>query len=140
VSRIFWDSNIFIYLLEDYGESSEKAAGLRQRMRSRGDQLFTSYLTLGEVLVKPMEQGDTELSRRYEKAIETTSNLIPFEAAAAKRYALLRQDRTIKPPDAIQLACAASAIVDLFVTNDRRLQGKNVDGIQFIVSLDGVPL
>jgi predicted nucleic acid-binding protein len=140
VSRIFWDSNIFIYLLEDYGEPSEKAAGLRQRMRSRGDQLFTSYLTLGEVLVKPLERGDLELSRRYEKAISATTNLIPFEVAAAKRYALLRQDRTIKPPDAIQLACASSAVVDLFVTNDRRLQGKNVDGIQFIVSLDGVPL
>ena len=28
------------------------------------------------------------------------------------------------------------AVVDLFVTNDRRLQKKRVDGIQFIVSLD----
>ncbi len=140
MSRIFWDTNIFIYLLEDYGEYPEKAANLRQRMKSRGDQLTTSCFTLGEVLVKPLEFGDTELSRRYEKAIAATSNLIPFDESAAKRYALLRQDKTIKPPDAIQLACAASAGVDLFVTNDRRLQGKNVDGIQFIVSLDGVPL
>jgi hypothetical protein len=30
--------------------------------------------------------------------------------------------------------------VDLFVTNDRRLQGKKVDGIQFIVALDQVPI
>ena len=140
MSRVFWDSNIFIYLLEDYGEFSEKVAGLRRRMKARGDQLFASYLTLGEVLVKPLERGDAELTRRYEEAISATSNLIPFDATAAKRYALLRQDRTIKPPDAIQLACAASAGIDLFVTNDRRLQGKNVDGIQFIVSLDGVPL
>jgi predicted nucleic acid-binding protein len=140
MSRIFWDTNVFIYLLEDYGEHSKKAAGLRRRMKSRGDQLFTSCLTLGEVLVKPLEHGDTELSRRYERAISSASSLIPFDVSAAKRYAQLRQDRTIKSPDAVQLACAASASIDLFVTNDRRLQGKNVDGIQFIVSLDGVPL
>ncbi|HEX4380463.1 MAG TPA: PIN domain-containing protein [Candidatus Acidoferrum sp.] len=140
MSRIFWDTNVFIYLLEDYGELSEKAAELRKRMKARGDQLFTSCLTLGEVLVKPLEHGDADLGRRYEKAISSTSNLIPFDVNAAKRYASLRQDRTIKPPDAIQLACAASVQMDLFVTNDRRLQGKNVDGIQFIVSLDSVPL
>ena len=91
-------------------------------------------------MVKPLERGDTELSRRYEAAISATSNLVPFDVTAAKRYASLRQDRSIKPPDAVQLACAASAVIDLFVTNDRRLQGKNIDGIQFIVSLDGVPL
>jgi hypothetical protein len=30
--------------------------------------------------------------------------------------------------------------VDLFVTNDHRLQGKQVAGIQFIVPLDNVPI
>ena len=140
MSRIFWDTNVYIYQLEDYGELSEKVAGIRHRMKARGDQLFTSCFTLGEVLVKPLEKGDGDLSRRYEKAISSTSNLIPFDTSVAKRYALLRQDRTIKPPDAIQLACASAANVDLFVTNDRRLQGKNVVGVQFIVSLDGVPL
>jgi predicted nucleic acid-binding protein len=140
LSRIFWDTNVFIYLFENYGELSEKAAALRQRMRSRGDQLFTSHFTLGEILVKPIEDGDTDLSRIYEKAISSSSSLVPFDLRAAKRYALLRQDRSIKPPDAIQLACASAVNIDLFVTNDRRLQGKNVVGIQFIVSLDGVPL
>jgi predicted nucleic acid-binding protein len=140
VSRIFWDTNVFIYLLEDYGQHSEKVINLRKRMKSRGDQLFTSYFTLGEVLVKPLERGDDDLYQRYDNAISATSNLIPFDVRAAKKYALLRQDRTIKPPDAVQLACAAAANIDLFVTNDRRLQGKNVDGIQFIVPLDGVPL
>jgi hypothetical protein len=38
------------------------------------------------------------------------------------------------------LACAANASVDLFVTNDERLQGKHVDGIQFIVPLERVPI
>jgi predicted nucleic acid-binding protein len=58
---------------------------------------------------------------------------------AAKIYAELRCEK-VKAPDAIQVACAASATVDLFVTNDERLQGKQVTGIQFIVSLERVPI
>jgi predicted nucleic acid-binding protein len=45
-----------------------------------------------------------------------------------------------RPPDAIQLACAAAASVDLFITNDERLRVKHVDGIQFIVPLSRAPL
>jgi hypothetical protein len=48
--------NLFIYLFEDYGELSERVATLRGRMLARNDQLYTSTLTLGELLVKPMEQ------------------------------------------------------------------------------------
>ncbi len=140
MSRIFWDTNIYIYLFEDYGELSKKAATLRSRMLARGDQLLTSTFTVGEVLVKPMEQGDTQICARYEQAIAATSLLLPFDLKAAKIYASLRQDRALRPPDAIQLACAAAAGSDLFITNDHRLQGKTVPGIQFIVALEQAPL
>ncbi len=46
-----------------------------------------------------------------------------------------RQDRSIRPPDAIQLACASAARVDLFITNDERLSRRVVPGIHFIQSL-----
>ena len=42
MSKIFWDSNLFIYLLEDFGELSERVAQIRTRMLDRGDQLCTS--------------------------------------------------------------------------------------------------
>ncbi len=140
MSRIFWDTNIYVYLFEDYGEFSKQAAGLRSRMLIRGDQLMTSALTLGEILVKPMELGETEICAQYEQAITATSLLLPFDLNAAKAYAALRQDRTLRPPDAVQLACAAAAGCDLFVTNDRRLHAKTVPGIQFIASLAQAPL
>ncbi len=140
MSRIFWDTNLFIYLFENYGAFSKSVAELRTRMLERGDQLLTSTLTLGEVLVKPIELGKTELSDKYEEAIATTSLLLPFDAKAAKIYAALRCDRSLRAPDAIQLACAAAVGVDLFITNDARLQGKQVGGIQFIASLERVPI
>jgi len=140
MSRIFWDTNIFIYLFENYGEISKAALGLRTRMLARGDQLLTSTLTLGEILVKPMEEGDLELCGKYEEAIARTSLMVPLDAKAAKIYASLRCDRALRAPDAIQLACAAAAGVDLFITNDGRLQGKQVAGIHFIVPLEQAPL
>jgi predicted nucleic acid-binding protein len=92
-----------------------------------------------EILVKPMEEEDLELCNLYEQATAATSLLIPFDLRAAKLYAALRKDRSLRPPDAIQLACAAASGTDLFVTNDNRLQSQNVPGIQFIVSLAQVP-
>jgi len=140
MSRIFWDTNLFIYLLEDYGNFSKAVVQLRSKMLARGDQLLTSTLTLGEILVKPAERGETELCMRYEHAISSAAVIISFDLKAARIYAELRTERSLKAPDAIQLACAANAAVDLFVTNDERLQGKHVQGIQFIVPLDRVPV
>jgi predicted nucleic acid-binding protein len=109
-------------------------------MLDRGDQLVTSALTLGEILVKPLECGDEELARQYEQTITATSQILPFDNKAARVYARVRSDRAIRPPDAIQLACAAAAGVDLFITNDVHLHGRHVEGIQFIVSLERAPL
>jgi predicted nucleic acid-binding protein len=140
MSRIFWDTNLFIYLLEDYGRLSKNVVELRQSMLARGDQLLTSTLTLGEILVKPLERSDEELSRNYEATVSNVAFLLPFDIKAARVYASIRLDRSIKAPDALQLACAAAAGVDLFITNDRRLQGKHVDGVHFIVSLEQAPV
>ena len=140
MSRIFWDTNLFIYLWEDYGPLSKAAIELRTRMLRRGDQLVTSTLTLGEILVKPTASGNFQLCQQYEQAISSAALLVPFEAGVAKLYAAIRRDRFLKAPDAIQLASAASIGTDLFVTNDGHLQGKQIPGIQFIVPLDRVPI
>ncbi len=140
MSRIFWDTNLFIYLFEDYGQLSKRISSLRRSMLTRGDQLVTSTLTLGEILVKPLEQGEDELARKYEQTIIATSQMLPFNVKAAGVYARLRSDRSIRAPDAIQLACAAAAGVDLFITNDAHLQTKHVEGIQFIASLERAPI
>lgn len=140
MSRIFWDTNLFIYLFEGEGSLSQRVKELRQAMIDRGDQLLTSTLTLGEILVKPLERLETELARKYEETVTATALMIPFDVKAARVYAELRSDRSLRAPDAIQLACAGAAGVDLFITNDARLQSRRVEGIQFIVSLDRAPL
>lgn len=136
MSRVFWDTNLFIYLLEDFGRLTEQVIELRQVMNRREDQLITSTLTLGEVLVHPVRKGRPDIGVKHEKEIRQTATLIPFDLHAARIYGQIRCDKTIKAPDAIQLACAAQARADMFITNDDHLAGKIVPGIQFIISLE----
>ena len=140
MSKVFWDTNLFVYLVEDEGERTEQVVALRQWMIEREDELLTSALTLGEVLVKPMEKGDEELMRRYEQAISAGATVLPFDSRAAPTFAKIRRDRSIRAPDAIQLACASAAGADLFITNDDRLSRKNIPDIQFIQSLEKATL
>ena len=140
MSRIFWDTHVFLYLFEDFGALSALVEQLRSKMIDRGDQLLTSALTLGEILAKPTELRDSEFCRRYESAITLAATVIAFDGKAAKVYARLRSDRSLKPLDAFQLACAASAEVDLFVADDERFQQTHVEGIDFIVPLRRVSI
>ena len=107
----------------------------------RGDLLYTSTLSVGEVLVKPMALQRSDLVERYlaffRNPVVTT---IPFDLKAAPLYARIRQDRSIRPPDAIQLACAAAAEIDLFITNDGRLSERVIPRINFITSLQNAPI
>ena len=129
MSRIFWDTHLFLYLGEG-GARAGRVAALRRWMTGRGDELLTSALTLGELLAGPAG------SERWELALSAGASVLPFDAEAARRFARIRRDPAIGTADAIQLACAATGATDLFVTGDDRLSGAAVPGIQFIQSLD----
>ena len=128
------DTNLFVYLFQS-GTLAARVKQVRSRMPDRGDQLLTSALTLGELLVKRREKGEVAV-RDHEATIRQIATILPFAAACAPRYAAIRADRSIKAPDAIQLACAATSGVDLFITNDDRLSRKHVPDVKFITSLE----
>jgi predicted nucleic acid-binding protein len=78
-------------------------------MRTRGDRLYTSALTVGEVLVKPSAEGAKSLEYEYLRLFRSSLiNVLPFDFGAAPSYAHVRSDRSIRPADAIQLAVALS--------------------------------
>ena len=94
-------TNLFIYLIEDYGELSERVVKIRERMLKRGDELYTSTLTLGEILVRPLDENREELAADYELALTSAAVVIPFDRPASRSFATIRRDRSVKPPDAI---------------------------------------
>ena len=65
MARIFWDTNLFIYLIEQNPQFGTTVLNMYRRMKQRGDALLTSALTLGEVLTKPIQSGDMALADRY---------------------------------------------------------------------------
>ena len=140
MKRIFFDTNVFIYMFEGLEPYRSRMLEIRKRTLERGDRIVTSAMTLGEVLVKPTKLGQVSLIEQYDKAIRATSEVISFDPKVAWRYASLRATHNIRNADAIQLACAAHYGVDLFITNDTQLHSLNVPGIGFIAPLDKVPL
>jgi predicted nucleic acid-binding protein len=140
VSKIFFDTNVFIYLFEDYEPFSSMVDAVWRRMVQRGDKLVTSAITLGELLVKPSKLGQASLVEQYDHAIRTRAQVISFDPQVAWRYATLRSTHNIRNADAIQLACAAHLGVDLFITNNKALHRLDVPGIGFIAPLERVPL
>lgn len=141
MSRIFLDTNIFIYFCEDAGPMTALTRRLFERLDQRGDQIVTSTLTIGELLVHPLRIGNDKLAALYETVLQPPAiEIVPFDRVCSSAFARVRLDRSIKPSDAIQLACAATARCDLFLTNDSRLTGKIVPGVQFISALDQAPV
>ena len=140
MSKVFFDTNLFIYMFEGLEPYRSRVLEIRKRMIDRGDQIVTSAMTLGEVLVKPTKLGQTSLIDEYDRAIRSTARVISFDASVSWRYATLRATHTLRSTDAIQLACAAHFGVDLFITNDQELHKLDVPGIGFIAPLEKVPL
>lgn len=137
MSRVYWDSMVFVYWLENHPLYASKADHIFRTMQSRGDQLCASYLSIGEVLAGPLKLGQVKMAAAIEQFFESgLPEILPFDKNSAMEFARLRATTNVSPADAIHLACAASSGVDLFITHDKTLHKLRVNGIQFIAGLD----
>jgi predicted nucleic acid-binding protein len=138
VSRVYWDTMLFIYWLEENPQFGKRVDAIWSRMQERNDQLITGALAFGEVLAGAYKRGaDKERIQAVKAALENAvSAVIPFTVETADVYGRIKGSLKIPSADAIHLACAATADTDLFLTNDKSLVGKVIPGIQFIAGLD----
>ena len=128
---------LFIYWIEAHPTYVDRIKELLSSMELRGDQLCSSAFGVGEVLVGAKQRADTHLAHAIRTAMQPPHvEILSFDGAAAERYADIRARHRTKPADSIHLACAASAGVDLFLTNDVDLARLHVPGIRFIAGLD----
>jgi predicted nucleic acid-binding protein len=137
MSRIYWDTMLFVYWIEDHPRYANLIRQLLLKMEKRQDQLCTSSFAVGEALVGPSKAGNREAATKMLDVFRSPFvEVISFGLEAAEHYASIRANQALSPPDAIHLACAAQARIDLFLTNDNHLIGKVIPGIQFIAGLD----
>jgi uncharacterized protein len=137
MSRVYWDTMLFIYWLEDHPQFAKRVDAIHSRMEQRQDQLITGAFTFGEVLAGAYRNGAQKVADESKRMLRSVvAEVIPFTIETADRYAQIRGTLGVAPADAIHLASAAEAGTDLFLTNDKSLLGKIIPGIQFIASLD----
>ena len=137
MSLIYWDTMLFVYLIEAHPVHGTRTKEIYTKMSDRGDSLCTSIFTLGEVLVGPYKHRAEELITRVRGVLRPPAvELLPFTPEVAQRYARVRAEHRVSPADAIHLATASVARWFLFLTNDLRLSKVIIPGIDFIAGLD----
>ncbi len=136
MTRVYWDTNLFAYWIEDHPEFGARVGEIRRGMAQRGDRLCASVFTLAELLVLPQRRRNREAAAWIQEMFEAEVEVLPLALDAAPRFAAIRADSRVAAADALHLAIAATAGVSLFLTNDRRLHKLSVPGIAFIAGLD----
>jgi predicted nucleic acid-binding protein len=138
MSRVYWDSMLFIYLIEGNPTYAPRVKTIHEEMVRRNDVLCTSVFTLGEVLTGPRKVGATAVVDRIRSFFLSSSRveLLPFTVTTSDRYSIIRASTTAKSADAIHLACAADSGVELFITHDKSLHKLSIPGIHFITGID----
>jgi predicted nucleic acid-binding protein len=133
MSRIFWDTMMLVYLLEGHPEFGPQVRSSLTRSHQRGDTLLTSYLALGEVMAGRTVNSDVGDGLSMDLA-EAGFAFLPFDSRCVAPFAQLRSAMGLRPPDSMNLACAAAFGVDLYLTGDKQLlkRSLHVHGIQFI--------
>jgi predicted nucleic acid-binding protein len=137
VSRIYWDTMLFAYILEGNPEFGQRTREAYEAITGHGDTICTSVFTVGEVLVKPKAVNDL---RAY-TAIRTFMRggeveLLPFTIDIAEQYSLVRAQTKIKAADAIHLASAIRGRVDFLMTNDLDLRKHRNAGFPPMIGID----
>ena len=132
-NRIYLDSNIWLYALEDSPEYSELLVSLFSAAKARSLMVFTSELTLAEVLVRSIRENDAAKQAIYTRAITETNST---KAVSVSRSILVEAARVrgitkLKLPDAIHAATAIASSCTTFLTNDK--QFRTVKGLNTLL-------
>ncbi|NES71238.1 MAG: type II toxin-antitoxin system VapC family toxin [Okeania sp. SIO2D1] len=132
-TRIYLDTNIFIYAIEGYAQFETELNELFEAFDRGNLQAITSELTLAEVLVKPLIDNNAKVCLAYENAIQSSQviEVVPINRTILRESARLRSTTNIRLPDAIHAAKAILNGCKTFLTNDKRLEA--LSGIDVVV-------
>lgn len=117
------DTAIFIYFIEEHPRFLPAVEPLFEAADRGTRQLVTSSLTLLEVLVVPLRNGDADLAARYDALLTRGRGLllVDIERDQLRLAARIRAAYGTRTSDALQLAAAISTRCGALVTNDRAL-------------------
>ena len=106
---VYVDTNAVIYHVEQLEPHYSAALPLWEAVDAGLAQVVTSELTLLEVLVKPLRDGNQQLVHLFEQVLYHTTGITtaPIDRTILEQAARLRATCQIKTPDAIHAATAS---------------------------------
>lgn len=125
INSIFIDTAPIIYYIEAHPQFGPLVKTIIDGLQTGKFIVFSSVVTLTEVLPKPIEAGDEKLARKFAEFLKfgRNINLIEISESIADKAGRLRGEyphlRTI---DAIQISAALDVDADIFLTNDGTLK------------------
>ena len=132
------DTSPFIYFIDENPKYISKVEKIFSAIANGSTLGVSSYISLLEVLVKPIQNGANDIATQYKDLLLNSYSLklYPLDDKVAEAAAKLRAKYSgngfkIKTPDAIQIATGLLNGADVFITNDSGL--KNVSEIKVIV-------
>jgi predicted nucleic acid-binding protein len=124
VARLALDTSPFIYFIEVHPQYEPIVSEVFRRLQTGPLAGFTSVVSLAEVLVLPIAQGDASLQWAYQRIFRRSRllRMQPIRRTTAARAAELRARHRLRLPDAFQVAAGLEAGCQAFLTNDLALR------------------
>jgi predicted nucleic acid-binding protein len=121
--RVYVDSNVLIYAVEGVPATAGPAKELIKFLRTQRGLMFTSEITLAEVLAPSKRRGAWPLQAKRRAYLDLlvfsgTVNLVPITREILIHTADLRKIAPLKLPDAIHLETAIRSKCGFLVTGD----------------------
>jgi len=121
--RLFLDTCILIYFLEDHKEFGRSAKEIFERVEEGLIQAEISVLTMTELLTGSYRVKNDLLALEYHALLYHFPNLkiIDINLDIAVEAARIRAEYNFAVPDSLLLASALYTGADAFITNDQKL-------------------
>lgn len=124
---VFLDTAPLIYFIEKNARYLDVVKPVIELIVSQQAKGMTSTITLLEVLVLPLREGNKKLAEKYKTILLSSNDLETCEISntISERAAIIRAKYGFKTPDSLQLATAIVRKADYFLTNDIALKQAN---------------
>jgi len=128
--RVYFDANIFIYLLEGNELFEPAVSQLRDLIADDQITVISSDLIYTEVLAHPALSGNKDA---IEHIISFISNfdIHPVTQSITIHAGILRGETGMKTPDALHVASAVQGSAEVFLSNDKGI--RTPDGVECIL-------
>ena len=121
-ARVYIDTSTLIYALET-PQAFPRLQTHFLDLFTKGDlTTVTSWITLAEALIKPLQNGDKLIETGYREFFTPSSHfeILPVDQSISESAARLRALHGFRLPDAIHIATGMSANCTHYLTGDAK--------------------